>query len=72
MVGQVGTTSLGSIPGCPLERKTMNDITAPKLVEVRIRADEKVLWVNVDGECVLRCCRIENLVMEDERKPEVQ
>ena len=37
------------------------DITAPRGVEVAYSADRKVLWVNVDGICVLRCCRIEDL-----------
>lgn len=36
----------------------MLDITAPKIVEVLVRVDEKVLWVNVDGVCVLRVCQI--------------
>jgi hypothetical protein len=45
----------------------MVDITAPKGVQVQIRADGKVLWVNVDGKCVLRCCQIEVLDVEDAR-----
>lgn len=34
------------------------DVTAPEHVEVRIRGDKKVVWVNIDGVCVLRVCRI--------------
>lgn len=45
----------------------MMDITAPKGVQVQIREDGKVLWVNVDGMCVLRCCQIEVLDVEDNR-----
>ena len=36
----------------------LTDITAPEHVEVVVREDGKVLWVNVDGECRLRICRI--------------
>jgi len=41
----------------------MLDITAPKHVEVTTSANSKVLWVNVDGECALRCCRIEHITL---------
>lgn len=43
------------------------DITAPKAVQIQVRADGKVIWVNVDGLCVLRCCQIEVLEVEDNR-----
>lgn len=44
------------------------DITQPEHgVEVRIRSDGKVLWVNVDGVCRLRVCMIDRLDIEDER-----
>lgn len=52
------------------EEKTMLDITAPKAgVEVLVRDDGSVLWVNVDGICRLRICRIgdNQLVITDER-----
>jgi hypothetical protein len=39
----------------------MIDITTPKLVQIVVRHDKKVAWVNVDGDCVLRCCRVEKL-----------
>lgn len=35
------------------------DITGAKDVEVSHNADKSVLWVNVNGVCVLRICRIE-------------
>jgi hypothetical protein len=44
----------------------MLDITAPKLVEVQIRHDQKVIWVNVNGTCALRCCQVEHLVLPDD------
>ena len=33
---------------------SMLDITAPEAVEIVIRADGKVIWVNIDGLCRLR------------------
>jgi len=46
----------------------MNAITAPKVVEISIRDDGKVIWINVDGKCQLCCCEIQNLVLDDRRK----
>lgn len=46
----------------------MRDITAPKFpVEILIREDGKVLWINVDGVCVLRICQIQEIKLEDNR-----
>ena len=46
----------------------MNDINAPRMgVQVQIRDDGKVLWVNVDGLCVLRVNNIPMLDVEDMR-----
>ena len=49
----------------------MIDITAglETVVEISIRDDGRVIWVNVDGVCRLRCCRIEKLVVDDRRVP---
>ncbi len=44
------------------------DITEPQIVEILIRRDGKVLWVNIDGMCVFRACRIKTLSIVDERK----
>ncbi len=43
------------------------DVTAPKIVQIQIRNDGKVVWINVDGLCVLRCCQIGEIHIEDER-----
>jgi hypothetical protein len=49
--------------------ETFVDITAPaKNVTVQIRVDGKVLWINVDGVCVLRICQMPSLEINDERK----
>ena len=46
----------------------MKDITAPEEVEILIKEDGKVIWINVDGICELRACRIGKLTLNDERK----
>lgn len=47
------------------------DITGANLVEILIREDGHVVWVNVDGKCLLRVCRIVNVKLNDMRKKEV-
>jgi hypothetical protein len=42
----------------PLKLGDMLDITSPTDVEIKIRADRKVVWINVEGSCVFRACRI--------------
>lgn len=34
------------------------DITGAAVVQIELRGDRKVLWVNVNGVCVLRICNI--------------
>ena len=35
------------------------DITKPEHgVQVELRNDQKVLWINIDGRCVVRICQI--------------
>lgn len=36
-------------------------------VQVSIRHDGKILWVNVNGACVLRVSRAESIEVEDAR-----
>ena len=43
------------------------DIAEAETVEVLIRADGSVVWINVDGLCRLRACRVKNIVINDER-----
>jgi len=47
----------------------LNDITGSEVVEVSIRDDGKVLWVNSEKGCVLRICRIKQFVLDDRRMP---
>lgn len=44
------------------------DITAPALgVEIDVRDDGQVAWINVDGVCVLRLSRFPQLIVTDRR-----
>ena len=51
----------------------MVDVNAPIVVDVEISADGKVIWVNVDGICRLRCCQMKPKVVRilDQRKRKV-
>lgn len=40
------------------------DITGAECVEVSVRRDEKVLWVNTENGCVLRICQIKNICVD--------
>lgn len=42
------------------------DITGPTEVYIDVREDGNVLWVNVDGICRLRICRIKKLVVGED------
>lgn len=46
----------------------MVDVTAPGCVQVQISKDGRTLWINVDGVCRLRCCRVAALEVEDGRE----
>ncbi len=46
----------------------MIDITGPEIVEVQIRDDGKVVWINIDGICRLRACQIKKLVYSPKPK----
>lgn len=46
----------------------LKDITGAEEVEVAIREDGKVIWVNTEKGCALRICRIKNLKLDDSRK----
>lgn len=41
------------------------DITAPELVEVATDIRKGVVWVNVNGVCVFRACRVKALKLGD-------
>lgn len=44
------------------------DIVAPQHVEIKIRADGQVVWINVNGICAFRAGNIKELVIHDESK----
>ena len=39
----------------------MLDISTPECVEILVRKDKKVIWINVDGICTFRASRIKQL-----------
>jgi hypothetical protein len=45
----------------------MIDVTAPASVEVRIKVDSRVVWVNVNGQALFRACQIGRLEVVDDR-----
>jgi len=44
------------------------DIIGAEHVEVLVKEDGKVLWVNVNGMCALRICKIDSLIVKDNRE----
>lgn len=47
--------------------KKMLDITGADEVEILIRNDGKVIWININSVCVFRACKIKNLILNDRR-----
>ena len=47
------------------------DITGAKDIEITIRADGKVVWINTIDRCIVRICRIsETIIIVDNREVE--
>jgi len=57
---------------CIHELETMTehlkDMHGKELVDIAIREDGKVIWVNTEKGCVLRICKIQHLNLDDRRK----
>ena len=50
------------------EQRTLMDITAPEVIQLVIRNDSKVVWINgPGGNCLFRACQIGSLVIDDRR-----
>ena len=51
---------------------TAMDISFPDdqnhVLEVQIKHDKSVVWININGQCVFRACRIPNLNVKDDSK----
>lgn len=45
------------------------DITGADAVEVEVKRDGKVLWVNVCGICRLRVCQIDDEIVIRDKRP---
>jgi hypothetical protein len=46
---------------------TQQDINDAEVVEVEVSRDGKTVWVNINGECVVRCNKPEKVVLRDGR-----
>lgn len=44
------------------------DITGAEIVQIQIRDDGAVVWVNIDGLLRLRVCQVKKVVVEDSRR----
>lgn len=42
------------------------DITMPDHLEIKIDKRRHVVWINIDGVCVLRACRIGKIEITEE------
>ena len=45
----------------------MIDLTAPEIMEITIRSDGKVVWINTEAGCVFRASKIGELIVLDNR-----
>lgn len=43
------------------------EVRAPANVEVVINHDATTIWVNIEGKCLLRACKISKLTILDDR-----
>lgn len=46
----------------------LRDITNAGNVELQISNDGKTIWINIDGMCKLRVCKIKRLAVRDDRR----
>jgi hypothetical protein len=46
---------------------TMLDVTKCEVLEIAVRNDGKVVWVNTEKGCIFRACQISKLILDDRR-----
>ncbi len=46
----------------------MIDISKPEVIEILIKTDGKVIWINTENGCIFRACCIKKLIVNDGRK----
>ncbi len=51
-----------------MRTRTMQDVTGPGFLEVVISEDGKTVWINAEGFCILRACKINHLTVDDHRQ----
>ena len=50
---------------------TMLDVTEPDILEVLVDRRGRRVWINVEGVCMFRACKIRELVVRDEGKEQL-
>ncbi len=43
------------------------EVIEPKVLQIVIKQDGSVVWINSEDRCLLRACRIQSLEVRDER-----
>jgi len=61
---EIITEIIGCASHSSAKSEAMLDITGAECVEVSVRRDEKVLWVNTENGCVLRISQIKNICVD--------
>lgn len=49
---------------------TIHTEMTSEVIEIVIRSDSKVIWINADGSCIYRISKIEGKVHVDDRRNE--
>lgn len=64
------TTAILDEPGFEYADKPegMLDLTAPECVEIIIKNNGKVVWINTENGCQFRACQIKHFELKDERQ----
>jgi hypothetical protein len=47
----------------------MLDVTGVKHLQIEIRADGRVVWINTEEGCIFRACQVEQVELVDNRDP---
>lgn len=61
---EIITEIIGCASHSSAKSEAMLDITGAECVEVSVRRDKKVLWVNTENGCVLRISQIKNICVD--------
>ncbi len=51
-----------------MSEKAMIDISGAEIVQIRVSHDGRTVWINREKACILRICRIKQLIVDDMRQ----